>query len=155
MMTLQRDVRYQAAIVHNDHVLLLKVVDRDSGATFWLFPGGGREGDEREEECVRREVREETHLEVAVVRFLFEQTDFPEGIYGHLRTYLCQVQGGEARPGIEPEVDSADHTTIRALGWFDLRDTTTWDTLVLSDPITLPLLEQLRAALGYAAGIED
>jgi len=151
-MILQRDVRYQAAIVRGDHVLLLKVVDRDSGETFWLFPGGGREEGEREEDCVRREVYEETHLEVAVVRFLFDEPDFPEGIYGRLRTYLCHVLGGQARPGVEPEVDTADHATIRALGWFDLRDPATWDALVLRDPITLPLLERLRAALGYAKG---
>ena len=35
---LRRDVRYQAAIIHADQVLLLKVVDRDSGATFWVLP---------------------------------------------------------------------------------------------------------------------
>ena len=53
---LRRDVRYQAAIVREDHVLLLKVVDIDSGAMFWLLPGGGREGGESEEACVQREV---------------------------------------------------------------------------------------------------
>jgi hypothetical protein len=39
----RRDVRYQAAIVREDHVLLLKVVDIGSGAMFWVLPGGGRE----------------------------------------------------------------------------------------------------------------
>ena len=148
---LRRDVRYQAAIIHADQVLLLKVVDRDSGATFWLLPGGGREAGESEEACVQREVREETALEVAVVRALFEVPDPPGGIYDRMRTYLCHVMSGEARPGIEPEVDTAEHTTIREVGWFDLRYPTTWDALVLSDPITLPLLRQVRTALGYAA----
>lgn len=148
---LRRDVRYQAAIIHADQVLLLKVVDRDSGATFWLLPGGGREAGESAEACVQREVREETELEVAVVRALFEVPDPPGGIYDRMRTYLCHVMSGEARPGIEPEVDTAEHTTIREVGWFDLRYPTTWDALVLSDPITLPLLRQVRTALGYAA----
>jgi 8-oxo-dGTP pyrophosphatase MutT (NUDIX family) len=149
---LRRDVRYQAAIIHANQVLLLKVVDRDSGATFWLLPGGGREAGESEEACVQREVREETALEVAVVRALFEAPDPPGGIYDRLRTYLCHVMSGEARPGIEPEVDTPEHTTIREVGWFDLRYPTTWDPLVLGDPITLPLLRQMRAALGYADG---
>jgi 8-oxo-dGTP pyrophosphatase MutT (NUDIX family) len=65
---LRRDVRYQAAIVREDHVLLLKVVDLDGGAMFWVLPGGGREADETEEACVQREVREEIELAVAVVR---------------------------------------------------------------------------------------
>jgi 8-oxo-dGTP pyrophosphatase MutT (NUDIX family) len=148
---LRRDVRYQAAIIHADQVLLSKVVDRDSGATFWLLPGGGREAGESAEACVQREVREETELEVAVVRALFEVPDPPGGIYDRLRTYLYHVIGGEARPGIEPEVDTPEHTTIREVGWFDLRYPTTWDPLVLGDPITLPLLRQVRTALGYAA----
>ena len=148
---LRRDVRYQAAIVREDHVLLLKVVDIDSGATFWVLPGGGREADETEEACVQREVREETELEVAVVRPLFEVPDHPGGIYNRLRTYLCHITSGEARPGVEPEVDTAAHRTIREVGWFDLRAPTTWNALVRSDPITMPLLRQLRAALGYTA----
>ena len=149
---LRRDVRYQAAIVHEDQVLLLKVVDAATGAMFWLLPGGGREAGESEEACVQREVREETELEVMVVRPLFEVPDIPGGFYDLLRTYLCRVIGGEARPGIEPEVDTASHRTIREVGWFDLRAPTTWDPLVLRDPITLPLLRQLRAALDYEAG---
>jgi 8-oxo-dGTP pyrophosphatase MutT (NUDIX family) len=149
---LQRDVRYQAAIIHEDQVLLLKVVDAVSGATFWVLPGGGREAGESEEACVQREVREETELEVTVVRALFEAPDPPGGIYERLRTYLCHVLAGEARPGIEPEVDTASHRTIREVGWFDLRYPTTWDPLVLGDPITLPLLRQVRATLGYVAG---
>ena len=148
---LRRDIRYQAAIVERHQVLLLKVVDRDSGESFWLLPGGGREAGESEEACVEREVREETHLEIAVERLLFEMPDIPEGTYERLRTYLCHVVDGEARPGIEPEVDSVDHTTIREVGWFDLRYPRSWDALVLRDPITLPLLCRLRAALGYSA----
>jgi hypothetical protein len=59
------------------------------------------------------------------------------------------VIGGEARPGIEPEVNTPEHTTIREVGWFDLRAPTTWDALVRGDRITMPLLRQVRAALGY------
>jgi hypothetical protein len=59
------------------------------------------------------------------------------------------VTGGEARPGIEPEVDTPEHTTIREVGWFDLCAPTTWNALVRGDPITMPLLCQLRVALGY------
>ena len=146
---MHRTVRYQAAIVQNDHVLLLKVVDYASGDAFWLFPGGGREADETEEACVQREIFEETCLHVAVERLLFEVPDIPEGIYQRLRTYLCRVLDGHARPGHEPEIDTAEHTTIRDVGWFDLRQPAIWDPLVLNDPITYPLLQQLRHVLGY------
>ena len=46
-------VRYQATIIQNDHVLLLKVRDHAfSGNTFWVIPGGGRLPNETEEDCV-------------------------------------------------------------------------------------------------------
>ncbi len=144
--------RYQAAILRDDHLLLLKVNDLGSGRTFWVIPGGGREGGESEEECVRREVREETHLEVDVRRLLMEEGD-PAAPYHGARTYLCHVTAGEAAPGVEPEVDSAEHATIREVRWFDLRAPDTWDGLAINDPITYPLLQRLRGALGYAGSI--
>jgi 8-oxo-dGTP diphosphatase len=141
-------VRYQAAIVKDDHVLMLKVWDHaHSGETFWLIPGGGRLPGESEEECVKREVREETHLEVEIERLLFDEPDIPDGMYERAKTYLCRINGGVAQPGIEPEVDTAERASIQAIGWFDLRDANGWDALALSDPITMARLQGLQAAL--------
>lgn len=146
----RRDVRYQAAVVRDDHVLLLKVFDRADGSEFWLLPGGGRELDEGEADCLRREVREETHLLVEIGPLLFETPDIPEGMYDRLRTYRCTVVAGEARPGSEPEVDDDGQATIRALGWFDLRDPSRWEPSVYATRGTADQLLRLRAALGYA-----
>jgi 8-oxo-dGTP pyrophosphatase MutT (NUDIX family) len=60
---LPRGVRYQAAIIEEHRVLLLRVFLREDGREIWIFPGGGREPGESEAECLRRELREETHLE--------------------------------------------------------------------------------------------
>ena len=147
---MKRKVRYQAAVIHKDHLLLLKAIDRASGESFWVIPGGGRESNETEEECVQREVREETHLHVEVGRLVLDEQAIDDGMYQRLKTYACQIVSGEPRPGIEPEVDTADHVTIADVGWFDLRDSTTWDSLALNDPITYPLLQRLRSVLGYA-----
>jgi 8-oxo-dGTP pyrophosphatase MutT (NUDIX family) len=144
-----RRTRYQAAIVHNHCVLLLKGNDCFSGQTFWVIPGGGREAHESEEACVQREVREETHLEVEVLRLLMEESD-PSSFYDTTKTYLCRMTDGEPAPGVEPEVDSAEHTTIQAVAWFDLRQPTSWDPLARNDAIMFPLLQRLRTALGYA-----
>jgi 8-oxo-dGTP pyrophosphatase MutT (NUDIX family) len=144
----RRDIRYQAAILHDHHILLLRVVERD-GTTFWLPPGGGREGEETAESCVCREVFEETSLVVAVERLLFAAPDIPGGCYDFTHTYLCQVKSGTAEPGVEPETDTAEHASIREIGWFDLRDQTAWPALLAADPITGSWLDRLRAALGY------
>jgi 8-oxo-dGTP diphosphatase len=147
---MKRTIRYQGAIVRDEHVLLLKVNDCASGETFWLIPGGGREEPESEEECVRREMLEETHLEVEVVHLLLDEAAPPGDMYQRMRTYLCRIVQGEALPGLEPEIDDSEHQTIRAVGWFDLRDPARWDALLLADRISYPQLERLRAALGYA-----
>jgi ADP-ribose pyrophosphatase YjhB (NUDIX family) len=146
----RRDVHYQAAVVRDHHVLLLRVFDRADSIEFWLLPGGGREPGESEADCLRREVHEETHLEVAVGSLLFETSDIPEGMYERLRTYHCVVVSGEARPGTEPEVDDDGQTTIRALAWFDLRDPTTWEPSLYATRGTADQLLRLRSALGYA-----
>ncbi len=146
---MSRTIRCQAAIVQNDHLLLLKVHDKPTGEIFWLFPGGGREPGETEEQCVAREVYEETHLRVKVIRFLFETPDIPEGSYKRLRTYLCRVREGAARPGCEPEVDGDDHQTIQGIGWFDLRRRETWDAMLDEEQITCHLLQRVRAELGF------
>jgi 8-oxo-dGTP diphosphatase len=146
----RRTIRYQAAIVREHHVLLLRVHDHaGSGEVFWVLPGGGREPGESAEECVRREIHEETRLDVRVERLLFAAPDMPGGLYDQLHTYLCAVVSGDATPGIEPEVDTPEQLTIQELAWFDLRAPEGWDALVRGDSITYPLLQQVRERLGY------
>lgn len=56
-----RTTRYQAAIIREQHVLLIQHHEHANEHTYWLLPGGGMEDGETEIRCVQREVREETH----------------------------------------------------------------------------------------------
>jgi 8-oxo-dGTP pyrophosphatase MutT (NUDIX family) len=145
----RRDIRYQAAIIQDHHVLLLRVAERD-GSTFWLPPGGGREGEETAEACVCREVREETSLSVDVQQLLFADPAIPGDTYDHLHTFLCRIHGGTASPGVEPETDTAEHSSIREVGWFDLREPASWPPAPAMGLITCSWLERVRVELGYA-----
>ncbi len=146
---LKRDVRYQAAILQDHRVMLIRIIERD-GTTFWLPPGGGREAGETEEVCVAREALEETGLQVTVERLLFVDPAIPGTEYSQsLRTYLCLPHGGIAAPGTEPEVDSESFTTIQELGWFDLRDRAGWPPEAVMGKITRGWLNKLQLALGY------
>ena len=100
-----RTTRYQAAIMRDSELLLIRYeLDREArrratgaGArpSWWMFPGGGREAGESEEECVVREVREETHLAVRVERLLYEAPVRNVGSYRNRRCYLCYVKSGK------------------------------------------------------------
>jgi 8-oxo-dGTP pyrophosphatase MutT (NUDIX family) len=147
-LMLHRDIRYQAAIVQDHHVLLAQM-STPEGRVFWLPPGGGREGNETPEECLVREIQEETGLIVSVERLLFTTPDMPGGAYDFLHTYLCHPVSGTAAAGIEPETEFMPVLLIQDLDWFDLRDPATWRPKDELGVITFPWLEKLRAELGY------
>jgi 8-oxo-dGTP diphosphatase len=145
-----RDIRYQGAILHDHHNLLLRFREQDTGHTYWLFPGGGIEPGETAEVCVRREMREETHLDVAVERLLFDDAIPQPHLYQRRQTYLCRIVCGEAQPGHEPELAAREGYGILEVKWFDLRAPEGWDELLKTNAIAHPQMLRLCAHLGYA-----
>ncbi len=141
-------IRYQGAIVCEHTLLLVQHCEHAGGRSYWLLPGGGREEGESEEQCVRREMQEETGLEVRVERLLMEKPRSPGDEEKH-KTYLCTVLVGEAQPGYEPEPEASRYYRIAAVRWIDLRDEADWGEAVRSDPYTYPDLVQIREILGY------
>lgn len=146
---MNKRIRYQGAILRDDHVLLIKHREHNGGREYWIMPGGGREEGESEEACVAREMKEETHLDIIVERLLFESTIDDNDAYWNAKTYLCHIAGGEAKPGYEPETEASENYGIVEVQWFDLRHPATWDALLLADEITLPWIKRVREKLGY------
>jgi len=145
-----REIRYQGAILQDHHILLIKHRQHATGRSYWLFPGGGIEDSETEEECVIREMKEETNLEVRVKGLILDEPGHPDGVYKWRKTYLCYPVSGEASPGYEPELEAAADYAISEVCWFDLRSTTAWLDELREDPYTYPQLIRLREKLGYA-----
>jgi ADP-ribose pyrophosphatase YjhB (NUDIX family) len=145
-----RIVRCQGAIIQDDRMLLVQHCEYASGARYWVIPGGGQEGDESEAACVAREMLEETHLEVAVERLLFEVATPVGSVYQRQVTYLCRILAGEAAPGSEPEPELINNYGIAAVQWFDLRDPAAWDPTVHEQSYTVANLRRVQAALGYS-----
>lgn len=144
-----RDVRHQAAVVRDHHILLLHVDDHDQGRSYWLLPGGDREDGESGEDCVCREVREEARVDVTVSRVLFDHVLEPNHLYDSVRTYLCTVAADAVPlPGEEPE--ALWSTTILETGWFDLRSLDAWLPDLLENKLTMRWILPIRASLGYA-----
>jgi 8-oxo-dGTP pyrophosphatase MutT (NUDIX family) len=141
--------RYQGAIIRDDHILLLKQVEHASGRSYWQIPGGGIELDETEEQCVQREMLEETGLSVQVEALLLDEPSTPGAIYQRWKTYRCAILAGEARPGSEPEAQYAAAYSFTEVGWFDLRQPATCDARIEADPYISAWLQRVQAVLGY------
>ena len=144
-----RHTRYQGFIVKDDQVLLILVKNLLTGQDFWVIPGGGKEVSESEGECIKREIKEETNLDVAVERLLLKERCPPNPTYKWNKTYLCNPISGTASPGCEPEPEVASEVTIKEVRWFDLRDESKWEEKLRQDPYTYPQLVQFRRVLGY------
>ena len=135
--------------MQDGQILLIRQRAHDTGKSYWLLPGGGIEAGETEEECVEREMWEETNLRVVVERLLLDQPDKSGAVYKRRKTFLCSVVSGSAAPGYEPEEDAAALYGIVEVGWFDLRDESGWPPLAKEDGITYPQLIGVQQALGY------
>lgn len=83
-------------VFHQDKVLLIKRSD----APMWAFPGGGVERGETPEETTVRELKEETGLDVSIIRLV--GTYFPKGPFvKNTNVYLCKMEGGTLIAGDE------------------------------------------------------
>ncbi|MCJ7624549.1 MAG: NUDIX domain-containing protein [Anaerolineaceae bacterium] len=89
---MNRITRYQGAIISNDHMLLIKHREYESERDYWVVPGGGREDGETEQECVRREIKEETHLDVKVEQLLMDEPVHSDGVYQRRHIYVLSFQ---------------------------------------------------------------
>jgi putative hydrolase of the HAD superfamily len=139
----ERHTRYQAAILRDDNAILLLRCIFNDGRDWWMIPGGGRESGETEEECIVRESREETGLDVRVERLLVDlPADPPDGTYVRWRSFLCRALGGEAAPG-----GGEGNAELVEIMWLSLFDECAWPDIVANDPFLVPQLHAFRAAL--------
>ena len=93
-------VRVTAVLIEKGHILLIE--QRVTGSRNWSLPGGALEAGETIGQCLCREVREETGLEVAPERLLYICDRIEESQIVHI-TFLVKRVGGRLTLGAEPE----------------------------------------------------
>ena len=135
---MERCIRYQAAIIRDGYIALVK--QRGEYDYFWWnVPGGGREANETEEQCIVREVKEETNLDVKVGYLLIDGPSHPHSPYQRFKTYLCTPIGGELKP------DDSESYDVR---WFDLSDEAQLKLEIVNNDTSYEMLRRIRQALG-------
>ena len=141
---MRKQPRFQAAVIQDGKILLVEHHFFATGERYWGLPGGRQEPGETEVETVAREVLEETGLVVKVEKVLLDEPYEGKGRYNRYLTYLCAPLGGTARPGSEPEADTANLYEISAVRWIDLADETSWGEELSENPVMGPFLRQIR-----------
>lgn len=135
-------IRAVGVVLHEGKILLM--FRRKDGREYYVFPGGGVEEGETNEEAVVRELREETSVDVSVGRLLYHHIydDGSERFY-----YLCKYLGGEPRL----EEGSSEQRKMTEENFYEPR----WVMLViLSEFLVYPLevrddiLQDMRIEFG-------
>ena len=98
-------VRCVGAVVRDDRGRLLLVLrGHEPAAGTWSLPGGRVEAGESDAEALRREVREETGLEVEVGALVGQVERSVPGAAYDIHDFACRVVGGTLAAG----TDAAD-----------------------------------------------
>lgn len=127
-------------IVQGDQILVMR---NKSNGKLW-FPGGGIEMHERLEEGLRREVMEETGLEVEIGKLVLNKENFfyyqplDEAYHAFLFFYVCRPLVGDIIP--DEDVDDLESTKPR---WMPIGNIKPEDISDLSEEIYKILREIL------------
>ena len=113
--------RIRVAVCVAEEGRLLLVAHGKGGRRYWLLPGGGVERGETLVEAARRELREETGLEVEVGRLVLVCEAIEPG-GRHLVNLVFAARGTSPEPGPGPQPSAAGASVGTAPGGSTLRD---------------------------------
>jgi len=107
-----------AAVIDDDKILM--VCHKTSSRTYWTFPDGGVEEGEAFGQTVVREVKEETGLDVKVVRLLFKEA-YEAGIS---YCYLAELidENKDLSLDFLPYEESVFGTMLHSAEWHSIKD---------------------------------
>jgi len=97
--------RVMGVLIEDGKLLVLRMRDAVSGSSGrkWSLAGGTLEYGESIEACLKREMKEETGLDVTVGRLLYLCERLGDGDHVVHMTFLVRRKSGELRVGYEPE----------------------------------------------------
>ncbi len=144
----ERSYRLEGIISEDMKVLLIKHTGNDGRPDDWLFPGGGKLSGESDETAVKREIMEETCLDIEP-RGMIAEIELPEdGLYYSAKMFHFEYDGSSVpSPGTEPEDENEAYYTISEVKWIDLSDLSRIPAEYRSFPHMPERLEAIREHL--------
>ena len=99
-------------IIFDDKKRILLVKQIHEGRDIWMVPGGGIEDGESAAQAAVREVREETGLDIEVLRMIWHVEEVSERGQRFVNFFTARLTGGTLELGADPEFDE-DHQVLR------------------------------------------
>ena len=107
--------RVRAIIIKDNKVLTIKRTKPEG--IFWVFPGGGVEERETNEDALIRECKEELGVDVKIDDLFMELDSKVSKTLGHREYfYFCDIRGGKLGSGNGPEF----HKDTLYVGKYDI-----------------------------------
>jgi len=134
----KKQIRNRMAVVIVEQEKILLVQHEKYGRKYWLVPGGGVEFGESLAETGRRELLEETGLEVEIGDLLFIIESIPADGHRHVINYFYtgRLRGGELKLG--------EDDVLRDVQWHLIEDL---PHLVMYPDVTRELREYLETGM--------
>ena len=138
-------VRACGVLVHRQRVLLVNHRFLNEENIFWNVPGGGLEEGEDVVSGLRREFREEAHLEVAVHELLHTHEHIAGELHAVELYFRVTAQNIAPRLGADPEGD-----ILSELRWFTAKELS-----ALKPGHCPPFLQEIAFGTGVEGGEDD
>lgn len=135
-------IRVCGVCIKYEKLLLVRHGHTLNNNAFWAPPGGGLSFGESMHECLKREMLEETGLEVEVGRFLFVNEFIQEPLHAVEFFFEVKPTKGDITTGTDPEAAS-DQQLIEQVQWLSMKEI-----------IALPLKDKHRT-LQYLISLDD
>ncbi|MFH1096206.1 MAG: NUDIX hydrolase [Candidatus Desantisbacteria bacterium] len=106
------DIRVAACIIENNKILMIQHKKDDK--KYWLLPGGRIEYGETIIQAIKRELIEETGVEISVGKLMFVSDAIPEDNNRHILNmfFEAEIVGGEIRLGDEEILNAVEFIDI-------------------------------------------